>query len=510
VFRCGGTTHTCGHSTQHFNLGSYNEGRSRPDFELDMTTSPALTLTVREAAELLGRDRTRVYALVRSGDLVAVPGTEADDENLLRIDRSSVERWALAGGSRGGPLTPRNAWAIIGLASGDEALSKHCLGLLERREEVSRIRARLARDGLLELAPRLRRRASLNVVRVPSALFIELEADASLVRTGTSAAVPYGWDELVSSEAAWALDAYLPHSALQVLLDQVAGAVGDELKRPVLLRTIDGVWPFPANCQLAPQPLAALDLLDYPDPPVRNRGRQVLRELAGLQPTTIARRTARARTVHGPLVGKALGAAHGRGPRPVVEGDPLTDTRAAAAHVVGVLWAAASQGATVSELRAAIGLTRERLEDAYTYLLNNPPLGQSVQRHKDELFLVSAPEVAHSIERHLGHPRPVPLSRAATEVLAIVAYKQPIARAGVDFTRGTSSQSALDSLLVRGLVAVDQHHLLVTTRAFLDFAGLRDLADLTPQDELAADARAQDSASVATNKRDDVGESWRT
>jgi chromosome segregation and condensation protein ScpB len=63
---------------------------------------------------------------------------------------------------------------------------------------------------------------------------------------------------------------------------------------------------------------------------------------------------------------------------------------------------------------------------------------------------------------------------------------------------------------VRGLVAVDQHHLLVTTRAFLDFAGLRDLADLTPQDELAADARAQDSASVATNKRDDVGESWRT
>src|ERR1700736_3533290 len=104
-----------------------------------MTTPAAATLSVAEAAELLGRHRTRIYALVRSGDLVAVSGTDVDDEAALRIDRSSVERWVVAGGSRGGSLTPRNAWAIIGLASGDEALSKHCLGLLERREEVSRV-----------------------------------------------------------------------------------------------------------------------------------------------------------------------------------------------------------------------------------------------------------------------------------------------------------------------------------------------------------------------------------
>ena len=108
-----------------------------------MTTPAAATLSVAEAAELLGRHRTRMYALVRSGDLVAVPGTDGDEQSL-RIDRSSVERWAVAGGSRGGPLTPRNAWAIIGLASGDQALAEHCLGLLERREEVSRARARLA------------------------------------------------------------------------------------------------------------------------------------------------------------------------------------------------------------------------------------------------------------------------------------------------------------------------------------------------------------------------------
>ena len=36
----------------------------------------------------------------------------------------------------------------------------------------------------------------------------------------------------------------------------------------------------------------------------------------------------------------------------------------------------------------------------------------------------------------------------------------------------------MDTLLVRGLVEFDQRRLLVTTRAFLDFAGLRDLGDL--------------------------------
>jgi segregation and condensation protein B len=72
------------------------------------------------------------------------------------------------------------------------------------------------------------------------------------------------------------------------------------------------------------------------------------------------------------------------------------------------------------------------------------------------------------------------LSKAALEVLSIVAYRQPITRAGVEFIRGSASDSALDSLPQRGLVEHNAHHLLVTTRAFIDYLGLRDLADLPP------------------------------
>jgi len=99
----------------------------------DRDALPDSAVRVAEAARLLGRDRTRVYALLRSGDLVAVQADDdADGSGPVRIERSSLERWLVAGGVRGGPLTPRNAWALIGLASGDQVFSERSLGLLER------------------------------------------------------------------------------------------------------------------------------------------------------------------------------------------------------------------------------------------------------------------------------------------------------------------------------------------------------------------------------------------
>ena len=59
------------------------------------------TLSVAEAARLLGRDRTRVYALLRSGDLVSADTDEPGaGSGPLRIDRSSLE--GLAGGRHRG------------------------------------------------------------------------------------------------------------------------------------------------------------------------------------------------------------------------------------------------------------------------------------------------------------------------------------------------------------------------------------------------------------------------
>jgi segregation and condensation protein B len=87
--------------------------------------------------------------------------------------------------------------------------------------------------------------------------------------------------------------------------------------------------------------------------------------------------------------------------------------------------------------------------------------------------------------RELGEKKPVRMSRAQLETLAIVAYRQPVTRPEVDEVRGVDSGAALKSLLERELVRIlgkkdepGRPMLYGTTPAFLEFFGLRALADL--------------------------------
>jgi segregation and condensation protein B len=87
--------------------------------------------------------------------------------------------------------------------------------------------------------------------------------------------------------------------------------------------------------------------------------------------------------------------------------------------------------------------------------------------------------------RELLQAKPVRLSRAQVETLAIVAYRQPITRPEVDEVRGVDTGSALKVLLERDLVRTIGRReepgrplLYGTTRFFLEFFGLRSLRDL--------------------------------
>jgi hypothetical protein len=55
--------------------------------------------------DCVGIGRPRIYALLRTGDLVAAAAGDDDSPGPLRIERSSVDRWLVAGG----PLTLKNA-----------------------------------------------------------------------------------------------------------------------------------------------------------------------------------------------------------------------------------------------------------------------------------------------------------------------------------------------------------------------------------------------------------------
>ena len=86
------------------------------------------------------------------------------------------------------------------------------------------------------------------------------------------------------------------------------------------------------------------------------------------------------------------------------------------------------------------------------------------------------------------------LSQAALEVLSIIAYTQPVTRAGVANIRGVNSDSSINSLLEKGLVreagveqAPGNPTLYATSRSFLEKFGLRSLDDLPDLDQYAPD-----------------------
>lgn len=102
------------------------------------------------------------------------------------------------------------------------------------------------------------------------------------------------------------------------------------------------------------------------------------------------------------------------------------------------------------------------------------------------------------------------LSAAAIETLSIIAYTQPSTRASVASIRGVSSDSAINSLMEKGLVKEVGHAdspgnptLYGTTNTFLEKFGLSSIADLTDISEFAPDAetRALIAERLATTRQ---------
>lgn len=104
----------------------------------------------------------------------------------------------------------------------------------------------------------------------------------------------------------------------------------------------------------------------------------------------------------------------------------------------------------------------------------------------------TAPDLAHLLRREKEQVRR--LSRAATEVLAIIAYHEPVSRAEIESIRGVqTSAGTLDVLMEAGWVKLAGRRevpgrpvIYATTPTFLDHFGLASRRDLPGIDELRA------------------------
>jgi len=111
--------------------------------------------------------------------------------------------------------------------------------------------------------------------------------------------------------------------------------------------------------------------------------------------------------------------------------------------------------------------------------------GLQIQEVAGGYQLCTRPEYAAHVQRLLRLDELDPLTRATLEVLAIVAYRQPVTRAEVDAVRGVQSVHHLLKLLDRRLIrevgrrpVPGRPILYGTTEGFLRYFGLRDLAAL--------------------------------
>ena len=116
--------------------------------------------------------------------------------------------------------------------------------------------------------------------------------------------------------------------------------------------------------------------------------------------------------------------------------------------------------------------------------------GVRIQRSGDLVQMATAPETARYVESFLNMDHHQKLSNAGLETLAIVAYKQPITRAGIEAIRGVNSDGAVATLLARDLIgevgrarAPGRPSLFGTTVRFLEHFGLEKPEDLPPLPE---------------------------
>jgi segregation and condensation protein B len=170
----------------------------------------------------------------------------------------------------------------------------------------------------------------------------------------------------------------------------------------------------------------------------------------------------------------------------------VVNERARQSRLLEALLFAAAEPLTEEALRVRLGPEADLPELLRTLTANYDGRGVNLVRLAGGWAFRTAQDVAEALRVE----RPVlrRLSRAAVEILAVVAYHQPVTRAEIEEIRGVGiAKGTLDTLIEAGWVRPRGRRLSpgrplqwVTTPGFLVHFGLDSLADLPAVDELRA------------------------
>ena len=178
---------------------------------------------------------------------------------------------------------------------------------------------------------------------------------------------------------------------------------------------------------------------------------------------------------------------------PEVPADDVQSSDAVERALEATLFAA-EEPMSVEALATHLGdLDKASVRDALALLADHySQRGVHLVERGKRWHFETAPDLAHLLRREKEQVRR--LSRAATEVLAIIAYHEPVSRAEIESIRGVqTSGGTLDVLMEAGWIKLAGRRdvpgrpvIYATTPEFLDHFGLTSRRDLPGIDELRA------------------------
>ncbi|MCG3089981.1 SMC-Scp complex subunit ScpB [Sporosarcina cyprini] len=163
-------------------------------------------------------------------------------------------------------------------------------------------------------------------------------------------------------------------------------------------------------------------------------------------------------------------------------------------RIESLLFVAGDDGLAPDQIAAIIDSTKanaetllDQLQDRYE---NRQDAGITLRKYGGRYRLVTKGEFAGDITKMLENPSPKSMTQASMEVLAIIAYKQPVTRVEIDDLRGVKSEGPLQTLVAKGLImekgrleGSGRPILYGTTELFLDRFGLESIDGLPPLTE---------------------------
>ncbi|MEO0088579.1 MAG: SMC-Scp complex subunit ScpB [candidate division WOR-3 bacterium] len=153
-----------------------------------------------------------------------------------------------------------------------------------------------------------------------------------------------------------------------------------------------------------------------------------------------------------------------------------------------------SEPVSIKRLKAFFSLSEKEIEEIIALLNDEYERSERtfrIQRVAKGYQLFTLPEYSDYLTKFYQEKKKKPLSPAALEVLAIIAYHQPITKQEIEKIRGVDSTHILNILLGKKLIKIEGRakkpgapFLYVLTNEFLKYFGLNSFEDLPKREEI--------------------------